>query len=101
MNTPLMKYTAAVTTALVLGLLVARSPSGQAQSAAPLQVPVQNPVPVVVNPSPKQYRVIDIGRIAVAKGQTPAGTMEAILNEMGSSGWIVVATSGSFVIMMQ
>lgn len=61
----------------------------------------QPPVAVIVNPSPKQYRVLDIGRFAVANGQTPAGTLEGILNEMGAQGWKVVATSGTFVILMQ
>ena len=93
-----LKLTAAIVAAFALGALALKS---QTVTVTAPPIPIQNPVPVVVNPTPKQYRVIDIGRIPVGKGQTPAGTMEAILNEMGNSGWNVVATSGSFVIMMQ
>lgn len=96
MKTPL-KLIGTVVAVIILGAIVTKSPVIQAQLAAPLQAPV----PVIVNPAPKQYRVLDIGRFAVANGQTPAGTLEAILNEMGSQGWRVVATSGTFVIMMQ
>ena len=77
---------------IILGALIIKSPMIQAQQA---------PVPVVINPAPRQYRVIDISQIAVANGRTASGTLEAILNEMGAQGWRVVTTSGSLVIMMQ
>ncbi len=92
----LIRATAAVFVAAVFGIVTTKS-AINAQSL----VSQQPPLSVVVNPSPKQYRVLDIGRFAVANGQTAAGTLEAILNEMGTLGWKVVATSGTFVIMMQ
>ena len=91
MKTPL-KLLAAISVVVILGALTTKSPLIQAQ---------QPPVPVIVNPAPKQYRVFDIGRIPVAPGQTAASTLEGVLNQMGSQGWRVVATSGSFVILMQ
>lgn len=92
MKTPI-KLITAVFALIIVGAIV----TIQAQQAAPQP----SPLPVIVNPAPKQYRVIDIGRINVGLGQTPVATLEAILNEMGAHGWKVVATSGSFVIMMQ
>lgn len=92
MKTPL-KLITAVLVVSILGAAVAI----RAQQAAPQP----DPVSVIVNPSPKQYRVIDIQRIIVGLGQAPVATLEAVLNQMGAQGWKVVATSGSFVIMMQ
>jgi len=94
MKTPLklIAVVAAVAAVVILGTLVTRSSLIQAQQPA---------VPVVVNPTPKQYKVVDIGQIPVAPGRNSAGTLEAVLNEMGAQGWRVVATSGSFVILMR
>ena len=98
---PQSKLAIAIFTALFFGAIVIKSPLLRAQLETTPPVSVQNPVPVVVNPTPKQYKVVDIGRIPIAKGQTAAGTLEIVLNEMGNSGWSIVATSGTFVIMMQ
>ena len=92
-----LKLTVAAMALLISGALVFRSPAIQAQQPEPQQAAV----PVVVNAAPTQYKVIDIGTIAVAKGRTPAATLEAILNEMGAQGWKVAATSGNYVILMQ
>ena len=94
---PHLKTIVAVFAVIIVGAIVTKSPVLQAQLAAPQQAPV----PVIVNLAPQQYRVIDIGRFAVANGQTPAGTLEAILNEMGAQGWKAVTTSGTFIILMQ
>jgi hypothetical protein len=90
-----IKVIAAVFAAAVFGIIMTKT-TIHAQSVVSQQAPLS----VIVNPSPKQYRVLDIGRFAVANGQTAAGTLEAILNEMGTQGWKVVATSGTFVIMI-
>jgi hypothetical protein len=94
MKTPLKIISVAIV-GISLCALSTHSPFLQAQEVAPQQVAV----PVVVQPVNAQYKVIDIGQIAVPKGFTPAATLEAILNEMGVQGWKVVTVSGNYVIL--
>jgi hypothetical protein len=96
MNTSL-KLIAATIVAIFLICVIARSPMIHAQEA----VVRQAVVPVVISPTSHPYKVIDMGKVNIAVNQTPAGTLEIILNELGAQGWKVVTTSGSFVILTQ
>ena len=87
-----MKLITAVFAVIILCAVVTKAPEIHAQQA---------PVPVIINPAPKQYRVIDLGVIPAANGRTLAGSLEVILNEMGLQGWKLVTTTGNLVIMMQ
>lgn len=58
----------------------------------------QAPVPVVITPTGAQYKVIDIAQIPVGNNQTPAATLEVLLNELAAQGWKVVTTSGTLII---
>ena len=91
MNTPI-KLITIILAVIILCAVVTKAPMIQAQQA---------PVSVVINPAPKQYRVIDLGVIPAAAGRTLAGSLEAILNEMGAQGWKLVTTTGNLVVMMQ
>ena len=62
----------------------------------PQQTP---PVPVVITPTDAAYKVIDVTRISVGSGQTPASTFENVLNESAAQGWKLVTVSNSFIIM--
>ena len=61
--------------------------------------PPQGPVAVVVSPSPRQYKVIDITRLPSGNSQTLAANIEIGLNGMGAQGWELVAVSGSYLIL--
>lgn len=82
---------------VLVGALVINAPEIRAQMADSLR----GPVPVIVNPAPKQYRVIDIARLSNSNSQTLAGTIESGLNGMGAQGWQLVAVSGSYLILMR
>ncbi len=58
----------------------------------------QAPGPAGITPGGAQYKVIDIAQIPVANNQTPAGTLEIVLNELAAQGWRVVTTSGTLII---
>ena len=96
MKTP-TKILGAILAFVMVGAFIVKLPVMQAQSA---DTP-KGPVPVVVNPAPKQYRVIDISRLASNNSTSLAGTLENGLNELGNQGWTLVAVSGSFLIMMR
>jgi hypothetical protein len=57
------------------------------------------PVPVSITPSVTAYKVIDMNQISVSPGKTPAETLEAGLNSLGSQGWKVVTTTGTLIIL--
>ena len=57
------------------------------------------PVPVVITPTDAVYKVIDVSRISVGSGQTPASTLENVLNDAAAQGWKVVTVSNSFLIL--
>ena len=96
MKTP-MKITSAILAVIVFGACIVNLPVIPAQSANAQTVPV----PVIVNPVPKQYRVIDISRLPTYNAQNLAESFEKGLNDMGNQGWILVAVSGSYLIMMR
>ena len=62
----------------------------------PQQTP---PVPVVIAPTDAAYKVIDITRISVGSGQTPASTLENVLNDFAAQGWKLSSVSNSFIIL--
>lgn len=96
MKTPL-KLIAAVSAVIIVGAMVINAPEIRAQMADS----ERGPWPVIVNPAPRQYRVIDIARLSSTNSQTLAGTIENGLNGMGAQGWQLVAVSGSFLILMR
>ena len=96
MKTPL-KYIAGLLAVILVGAMVINSPEIRAQMADPQREPVS----VVVNPAPRQYRVIDINLISRSISQSQAGAIESGLNGMGGQGWQLVAVSGSYLIMMR
>ncbi|MDB6119432.1 MAG: hypothetical protein JWO08_3213 [Verrucomicrobiaceae bacterium] len=57
------------------------------------------PVPVIVTPTDAAYKVIDVSRLSVGSGQTPAATLENILNELAGQGWKVVTFNNSYLIL--
>ena len=71
---------------------------GLLQEAQGQQTVIASPEAIAAAPA-AQYRVIDIGRVAVLKGRCPAETLEIILNAQAGEGWRVVTTSGAFIIL--
>jgi hypothetical protein len=69
-----------------------------AQQPLQQQTPAQ-PVPVVVQPTIAQYKVIDIGQITVPPRGSPAASLENLLNDLAAQGWRLVSISGSIMIM--
>ena len=96
MKTP-MKITGALLVLVMVGAFIINLPVIQAQ-LADFQ---KGPVPVIVNPAPKQYRVIDISRLSSNNSTSLAGTIENGLNDLGNQGWTLVSVSGSYLIMMR
>ncbi len=94
MMKPPLKLFIAITVAICLTLVVAKITALQAQVA---ESP-QSPVPVVVNPAPKQYRVVDVTRVSTLN---PRQALEQGLNEMGSQGWVLVTATDNYLIMMR
>ncbi len=62
----------------------------------PQQTP---PLPVVIAPSGAAYKVVDVTRISVGSGQTPASALENVLNDFAAQGWKLVNVSNSFIIL--
>lgn len=94
MKTPL-KLIVALSAVIFLGAIAINIPEIRAQAAnSP-----QSPVPVVVSPTPKQYKVIDITRLPSGNSQALAGNIEKGLNDMGAQGWDLVTASGSYLIL--
>ena len=83
--------------AIIVGVVLLKGPLIHAQTADSQQVPVS----VVVNNTPRQYRVIDITQIPNGNNLTFPRTLENTLNEMGSQGWKLVAATGNLLIMMR
>lgn len=79
-----------------MGAVVINIPEIRAQAANQ----PQGPVPVVVSPTPRQYKVIDITRLpGGGNSKILAESIESGLNGMGAQGWELVAVSGSYLIM--
>ena len=85
-----MKITCFHTVLASLLALLLFTPAGNAQQ--------QGPVPVVITSRQIQYKVVDMSQIIMAGNQSAAGTLETLLNQLGSQGWKVVSTYGSLLI---
>ena len=72
---------------------------GKLRAQDQTQAQPQAPIPVVIQPTITQYRVIDISQIAVAPRESPAAMLEGMLNQMAAQGWKLVTVSGSIIIM--
>ena len=96
MNT-FVKITGALLALVMVGAFIINVPAIQAQLADSQR----GPVPVIVNPAPKQYRVIDISRLPTYISTNLTGNIENGLNDLGKQGWTLVAVSGSYLIMMR
>ena len=92
-----LKPISAVVAAIIVGVALGKWPTIHAQTAD-FQ---QGPTAVVVNPGPKEYRVIDITQIPVNVTLTFPRALESGLNQMGGQGWQVVAATGNLLILMR